>query len=296
VTLHAVLSSLSERGHEVRVMVDDGDDVGPLDGVEVFVGRDRAEDLRNCGWSDIVIGQLGARWKAMAVAARSRRPLVYFMHIGNVARNALYGNPDLTVFSSEVLRRQYPWIKQGLVVHPPIVETNYAVTPGDSITLVNLIEAKGSSLFFALAACFTDRPFLGVRGRESQSIPAPVPSNVVIVDQAADMRDVFARTRILLVPSVYESYGRVGLEACVSGIPVVAHPADGLQEALGDGACWADRNNLNEWAEQIRALDDPAVYAEQSRKARAWFESLDPSDEIDALERAMLQLRVATTR
>ena len=41
-----------------------------------------------------------------------------------------------------------------------------------------------------------------------------------VVDHTTDMRSVYAQTRVLLVPSVYESYGRVALEAAASGIPL----------------------------------------------------------------------------
>ncbi|MFE4971343.1 glycosyltransferase [Kitasatospora sp. NPDC056651] len=44
---------------------------------------------------------------------------------------------------------------------------------------------------------------------------------------------VYARSRVVLMPSSHESWGRVGVEAFASGIPVIAHPTPGLAECLG---------------------------------------------------------------
>lgn len=296
VTLHAVLTELRDRGHEVRVLTDPGGTSETIDGIEVVVGADRANALRHGRWADVVIGQLAARWRALCVAARADRPMVYFMHIGNVSRRALYGNPDLTVFNSEFLRGQHAWIRRALVVHPPVNEADYLCTPGDAITLVNVTEAKGASVFFELARRLPEYRFVGVLGWGPQDVPTTIPANVTIVEQVTDMRDVYRRTRILLMPSVYESYGRVALEAAVTGIPTIAHPTAGVREAMGDAVLWADRVDVDAWIEHIRQLDDPTEYATRSRRAREQFERLDPKQEIDELERALLGLRRGRAR
>jgi glycosyltransferase involved in cell wall biosynthesis len=291
VTLHAVLTALHRRGHEIKVLVDEGDGPVTVDGIKVIVGADRAHTRRHGEWADIVVGQLAGRWPALCLAARSNRPSVYFMHVGNVSRRVLYGNPDLTVFNSELLCHEYAWIAHPLVVHPPIPEMDYLTSPGDAITLVNLTEPKGAEIFYELARRLPDCRFLGVKGTGPQLIPDPVPANVTILDQVPEMREVYRRTRILLVPSVYESYGRVALEAAVSGIPTIAHPTPGMREAMGDAALWTDRNDVDAWVDRISRMDDSVEYARASRLARARFEMLDPETEIDALEQALLELR-----
>jgi glycosyltransferase involved in cell wall biosynthesis len=218
------------------------------------------------------------------------------MHMGNVPRRALYGHPELTVFNSELLRDQYAWIAQGLVVHPPIREAGYLSTRGRAITLVNLTEPKGADVFYSLVRQLPDHQFLGVKGTGAQLVPGTIPENLTVLEQVADMREVYGRTRVLLMPSVYESYGRVALEAAVSGIPTIAHPAAGVREAMGDAVLWADRADLNQWTGAIRRLDDPVEYETRSLLARARFEQLDSGGEIDQLERALLGLRKTRTR
>src|SRR5690606_19301196 len=113
-----------------------------------------------------------------------------------------------------------------VVVRPPVAAAEYATEPGDHVTIVNLFPNKGSALFWRLAERMPDVPFLAVRGGYGHQDIRRVP-NVEVVPHLPchRMRDeVYARTKILLMPSEYESWGRVGVEAMCSGIPVIAHP------------------------------------------------------------------------
>jgi len=290
VTLHDVLVELVRRGHEVRVIVGDDRTSEVIDGVTVVsTARGRAE-VAHGAWSDVVIGQLSARWQGAALAARARRPFVYFVHIGNVARRSQFGRPDLTVFNSDVVRDQQPWVEPAIVVHPPVRRDDYATTPGDAITLVNLTRPKGAELFAELARRLPERRFLGVQGPDASELAGAPPANVTTLAQVDDMRDVYGRTRVLLVPSVYEAYGRVALEAGWSGIPTIAHPTDGMREALGDAAVWVDRDDADAWVSHIEQLDDPEEYATRAERVRTRVEALDPAHEIDDLERALVAL------
>lgn len=287
ITLHSVTRALQRRGHDVRVLVDEERGRRTLDGIDVVGndGRSTRADLYQ--WCDVALAHLGSRHRAIRLAARYRRPFVFYVQIGGTPRNATFGTPALTVFNSQVVREQYPWVDHTLVLHPPIDAAEYRTTPGDAATLVNLNAIKGAATFFALAERLPERTFLGVRGWGTQEIPDPVPPNVEIVGPVADMRAAYGRTRVLLVPSVYEAYGRVALEAAASGIPTLAHPTAGVQEAMGDAATYVDREDVDGWASAIARLDDPTAYAERSGAARARFDELDPDAELDAFAAAL---------
>jgi glycosyltransferase involved in cell wall biosynthesis len=135
--------------------------------------------------------------------------------------------------------------------------------------------------------------FLAVQGGYGrQVIPKVIPSNVEVVAVTDDpVGEVYARTRILLVPSSYESWGRVGMEAASSSIPVIASALPGLQESLGDAGLFCDPERPADWAEAITALADPdvyAAYAEMSclRAEEVWAET---QVQLEGLERFLVQ-------
>lgn len=180
-----------------------------------------------------------------------------------------------------------PW---GITVHPPVAVHDYRATPGDRITLINLTAEKGAEVFYALAERMPRRKFLGVVGGYGQQIIRDDLPNVEIMPHTPGNRmakGVYARTKLLLVPSVYESYGRVAVEAMCSGIPVIAHPTPGLTEALGDVGTFCDRDDLDAWEAAVRRLSAPPVYKQASKASADRAAALDPTAELDAWCTAM---------
>ncbi|WP_460859644.1 glycosyltransferase family protein [Nocardiopsis coralliicola] len=139
--------------------------------------------------------------------------------------------PDLAVFNTEWVRehyRRHRMITPGtetLVVHPPIDGARHRTRPGTHVTLVNLNRDKGGEIFYRLAERMPDVAFMGVVGGHGEQVIRTDLANVRIQPHTANARrDIWARTLILLMPSVYESYGMVAVEAAHSGIPTIANP------------------------------------------------------------------------
>lgn len=195
---------------------------------------------------------------AKDIGARSAL-IVHNDHTGHA--EFLRAEPDLVVYNSDwVLQSLRPRCPQTgriprLVVHPPVDPAEHHTASGDMVTLVNLSVHKGVNTWRAVAGLLPELPFLGVMGAHGPQTPQPVPANARIIGQTSDMRaDVWARTRVLLMPSVYESYGMAAVEALASGLPVIAHPTPGLVEALGDAATFIDRDDHTAWADAVRGL------------------------------------------
>lgn len=103
------------------------------------------------------------------------------------------------------------------------------------ITMVNPCPLKGESIFYDLVRRFPSTRFLAVRGwgdsldRSARLAAAP---NLELTGPTADMEAIWARTSILLVPSIWiEAWGRVVTEAMLRGIPVITSDSGGLPEA-----------------------------------------------------------------
>lgn len=103
--------------------------------------------------------------------------------------------------------------------------------------------------------------------------------------------DVWARTKLLLMPSSYESYGMVGVEAMASGIPVVANPTPGLKESLSYAGIFPPNSSLRAWRYTIEKLmTDDALYEKHSKLALQRSKELDPRIELKAMSEKVSQL------
>jgi len=152
---------------------------------------------------------------------------------------------------------------------------------GEYITIINANLMKGLGLFIECAVKFPHRKFLGVRPYyNAVKVPENIP-NIKWIDVQDDVRNILKDTRILLVPSLYESWGRVAFEAMYNGIPVLhtkpmardsphARPSgstEGMCEWIGDSQFMLEYGELQSWFDAIEKLDDPATYKEYSDRA-----------------------------
>jgi glycosyltransferase involved in cell wall biosynthesis len=185
-------------------------------------------------------------------------------------------------------------IPPSVVVHPPVIAANYATTPGPKVTMVNMTEQKGANVFYGLAYRHPDVDFLAVHGGYGEQIIADLP-NVEHQRNTADMRgDVYGKTRILLMPSIYESWGRVAVEAACSGIPTIAHPTPGLKESLNGSGIFADRDIPDQWDAALTTLLDGRKWRKASRLASERATQLDPTPDLARFVASMETL--ASTR
>ena len=256
--------------------------------------------------ADVIVGHLMWTREAVETAARHRRPLVYLVHNHRQLRHWSLTPDNVTVLavnSQELAdnvqtprRRGRPdswsrglqtWDGPGIIVRPPVRLADWPRTiyPDDRthVTLVNVQPAKGSDLFYALAARPNRRRWLAVEGGYGdQRRPTAANPGVDWQPQTADMAgDVYARTRVLLMPSDYESWGMAAVEAMASGIPVIAHPTAGLRESLGDGATFLDRDDVDAWEAELERLDDPLYYGDRAAAGLHRALQLDVQAEAD---------------
>lgn len=165
------------------------------------------------------------------------------------------------------------------------------------ITLINPAPQKGLSFLVKLALIYKekypDRKFLIVKSRGafadfigklkvkkadgSFETPYTVDdfSNIEVVDHTPNIKEIYAITKVLLVPSLgYEAWSRVSTEAIMNGIPVLSSKIGGIPEAINGGGIsfdipqeYNDDFNLIPSDEDIKpwleALDDLYVNAQK---------------------------------
>lgn len=285
----AMLRALVDRGHEVDVLLSQRhpEITGPYEihGIRVHHYRDKTDPFRFIPDVDVIVTHLENTPRAAALGESYRIPVVKVVHNTFTAtRGQLQRGISLAVYNSAWMAEEFSDLTvESIVVRPPVSVADYATTPGDCITLINLYEPKGPRTFYALAERFPELTFLAVHGAYGHQVIRRLPNVEHIEHMDGDrMRDeVYARTKILLVPSDYESWGRVGVEAMASGIPVIAHPTPGLTESLGDAGIFHDRRDIDAWGKTISSLLKPRNYAAASRKAKARAAELDPAADIE---------------
>lgn len=282
---HLFLSDLVRRGHQVHVWryLSNEAEGYEFNGV-VVVPQLTDELVEGC---DLIVSHLGDAQKSKPVAERFGKPLVRMVH-GHVdhAAHKLLGDA-LAVFNSDACADAVGWDGPSVVCRPPVDVNAYRTTPGDLVTLVNLCPEKGGELLPLLAKMMPDTGFLGVRGGYGSQHLRTVDNLQVIKPTANMVADVYSRTRVLLMPSERETWGMVAVEAMASGIPVIAHPTDGLVECLGPAGIFVDRGDVTGWVEQIRRLQDPHEYEIASACARARAIDLDPQHSLDRFSEAI---------
>src|ERR1039457_139227 len=136
------------------------------------------------------------------------------------------------------------WLgREAVVIHPPVYGAgpfaDYgALGAGLVAGLVNMINpcaVKGLPIFLEVAARLPETEFgvvpgWGTTARDRRALER-LP-NVRFLPNARHIDEVLARTRVLLMPSLwYEGFGLIVMESMLRGIPVVASASGGLVDA-----------------------------------------------------------------
>ncbi|MGE3623413.1 MAG: glycosyltransferase [Bdellovibrionales bacterium] len=186
----------------------------------------------------------------------------FHMHAGNLRD---LGNIPCIANSRFTARRYHA--EYGLnstVIYPLIKAENYRTTSiKKNVTFINPHPEKGLDLALKVAHACPEIPFsfvlawpLPAKVKEKLETATARLPNISISGPYSDMRPVYRKCKILLVPSfVEEAYGRVATEAQLSGIPVIASARGGLPEAVGDGGILLDPEcPLDEWIVATKKL------------------------------------------
>lgn len=176
-----------------------------------------------------------------------------------------------------IARMAESYFASPVVMIPSVIEPEAfrAGARGDAVLFVNPVAIKGVHIAAAIAERLPHRRFLFAPSwpdSDNQPLVDVRLPNVERLPRTNDIRALFARSRLLLVPSVWEeSSARVIGEAQESGIPAIASDRGGLRESVGGGGLVLGLgDSIEAWCAAVESLfTDEAKYAALSAGARA---------------------------
>lgn len=235
--------------------------------------------------ADCIVVQSGTTLAPMLLASLSTgRPTAVYLH--NVETHQLAGNlapdPSLLYLANSDFTAQRWRALYGIdcAVVPPLLAPERYLAPhtGDKVLYVNPTPIKGVEIMFALAEACPEIPFLVMESwglepnwRQYCLNRAARLGNIEWHGPTRDMREAFARSRLLLMPSVWEeSFGRTAVEAQINALPVLASNRGALPEVVGEGGLVLPPEAPTEvWVQALRRLYDPVASAVQRESAQA---------------------------
>lgn len=285
--MHELAQALIARGHEPIVLVGrpPGErDQPPIDEVYggyrlIRAGRptDLIKPLVDSLAIDAVIVQTTTRVVgAMVACIDAAVPCVVYMHNvetqhwgGYLIADPAFLYLSTSEFVAKRVRAMFG-VESHVVLSYIDPARHRAEATGRKVLFVNPHPNKGVETFFAVAERLRNVPFLvcesweiGEEWRNACFRRVAPWGNVDWRRQVADMRPVWAETRLLLVPSIWEeAWGRIVSEAQLNGIPVIASTRGGLPESVGPGGILLDAHaDAAHWTAAIaRSWDDPREY------------------------------------
>lgn len=247
--------------------------------------RPIADQLREIN-ATVVIGQNELSLPAVLAAEKTgavsivnvHTPPKYGRNIANAVKLA-----DYAVYNTQTSADE--WGDAGaFVLHPPIspLPDKPFAKKGDAYTLLSSLVNKGVQVMLELAKMYPDQRFIIVRSPAEpthglaniEELVAALP-NVELHPRVApeDVHKYLKQTRILFVPSRYETYGMSAIEAAGYGIPSIHVDTPHVREGIGTASFLIKPLSTAGAVEGIKAIE--ADYDTYSAKVRARAEWLD---------------------
>jgi glycosyltransferase involved in cell wall biosynthesis len=197
----------------------------------------------------------------------------------------------------------------------PIPNVIYPIPPGDHymapdgekkyITIINISRGKGGDIFLEIVKAIKDLPFLAICNNPNVEMVGPDNLDEEIAREIngnvlpyTDVKEVYAKTRILLIPShVDETFSRVAYEGAANGIPIITTGKGFIRQLLGDAGIYLGENP-SKWIQLIRDIyHDEVFLAKYGRKLQKQVKNLRPQKGkflvlVDRLDRFILKKNV----
>lgn len=220
-----------------------------LDGVTVLPASMSIEEDAKAIGASVLFAHSTLSEATVRAARRLKKPSILAVHAPpRFAADLRRAWPAAKVrlYNTEAARKDWR-DPRGWLLHPPAGSspTKMLEGAGDALTLTSSLLNKGVTRVLDLARLLPDRRFIimrspahGTHGSPDFEETAASLDNVEVWDRLHPqmMGLLWAETRVLLVPSRYETYGLVALEAAWHGIPSVHVDTIHVREGIGTAA------------------------------------------------------------
>lgn len=231
----------------------------------------------------VVIGQ-----NELSLPAVRAAEMVNAVSIVNVHTPPQYGHgikeavlmSDYAVYNTRVAAREWGE-PDALVLHPPISPLpDKLITGGDAYTVLSSLRNKGVEVVLEMAAAMPHQRFIIVRSpaEPTHGLPdiearAAALPNVELHPRVPpeEVYKYFEQTRILLVPSRYETYGMSAIEAAGYGIPCVHVDTPHVHEGIGEGAILIKPLSTREALDAVKTIEKDYAYYSANARIRAEY-------------------------
>jgi glycosyltransferase involved in cell wall biosynthesis len=286
----AIVLTQTEKPYEL-----DGIHVKPIATGDVLnVNADPAPIIRQLAGvnATAVLAQNELSLPAVKAARELGIPSIVSVHTPpKYGRNILRAVQDATHRIYNTNASSVEWARPGLVLHPPTPFLPTAPTHGDAYTILSNLSNKGAAVVLDLAERMPGQRFIIVRSpaEATHGLPdfddrAAALPNVEVAPRVApdEVADRYlAQTRILLVPSKYETYGMSAIEAAGYGIPSVHVDTPHVREGIGDAAELIRPLSLNDTIRAVDAIEADYTRRSDLARARAAYLALRQDVELD---------------
>jgi glycosyltransferase involved in cell wall biosynthesis len=275
ISAYESIKYLRDRGHNIIVFIKDPD-VNEFDGFKIYKYNPNSEFCKDkLINSDIVFFQMSDKHNSFSVIQERTKPIYISIHVANAYHWILTQKvsfPIVVIYNSHMTQNSLPTIHNNMRMIPYVNTKHFTslrqyTIQNDVVCLINCAEIKGGKEFNEIVKRMKNTQFLGVKGGYSkQELLDPCPPNLTYMENQEDIRIVFKRIGILLMPSKSETWGRTAVEAMAAGVPVIHSEAGGLIESVGGAGVLCELNDIDSWCEAIQRIIADKAYRELLRQ------------------------------
>lgn len=240
--------------------------------IKISIVESTEERNKLIEWSDIVMTHLDFT-NSVVSYIKNYRPIVWVSHNTYFdSYKYLNNNPNISIiYNSNAMNdisKKY-FNNDSIVLRPSInlkIQEHTNHSQNSYITLINCNLNKGGHILEKIANEMPDKKFLAITGGYAEQ-HLTFSKNVKVLPHTKNIQEIYEQTRIILMPSSYESWGMVASEAMLNGIPVIANKTFGLEENLDEAGTYCNLTNIEQWKKSIRLLDNEQIYQAKMNKS-----------------------------